>query len=188
MIGSEKERELVSSLELFRIGNDLLQTMQQLKSSYAKPGRLEWIGLSSARRSAIHSVGEATVLEGLGIDGDYHAKSGKSKRQVTLIQWEHLPVIAALAGLQEASPTMLRRNLAVSGINVQMLKDQRFRIGEVILEGTGDCHPCSRMEETLGPGGYSACRGHGGVSAKVTKGGVIRIGDEVVLLPSKEKE
>jgi MOSC domain-containing protein YiiM len=117
----------------------------------------------------------------MGIDGDYHAKSGKSKRQVTLIQWEHLPVIAALAGLSEARPEMLRRNLAISGLNVQTLKDQRFWIGTALLEGTGDCHPCSRMQETLGPGGYAACRGHGGITAVVLKGGVIRTGDALTL-------
>lgn len=109
---------------------------------------------------------------------------GRGKRQVTLIQAEHLPVIAALLGREAAdvTPDLLRRNLLVSGISLQGLKDRRFKIGEVILEGTGDCHPCSRMEENFGPGGYTAVRGHGGITARVIQGGLIRVGDRVEAL------
>jgi MOSC domain-containing protein YiiM len=68
----------------------------------------------------------------------------------------------------------------VSGINLLSLKNRRVRIGEeVILEITGECHPCSRMEEELGPGGYNAMRGHGGLTARIIAGGIIRVGDAV---------
>jgi hypothetical protein len=40
------------------------------------------------------------------------------------------------------------------GINLLALKDKRIRIGDVEMEVTGLCHPCSRMEELLG---YEAC-------------------------------
>lgn len=103
----------------------------------------------------------------------------RGKRQVTLLQAEHLPVIAALAGLEAVTPELLRRNLLVSGISLLALKDRRFWVGEVLLEGTGECHPCSRMEENLGPGGYNAVRGHGGLTARVITGGRVRVGDVV---------
>ncbi|MGY2894268.1 MOSC domain-containing protein [Deinococcus sp. UYEF24] len=107
------------------------------------------------------------------------------KRQVTLIQAEHLPVIAALAGLPEVAPETLRRNIVVSGLPLLALKDRRFRLGSeeggwVLLEGTGECHPCSRMEEALGPGGYNAVRGHGGITARVLEGGTIALGAMLV--------
>jgi MOSC domain-containing protein YiiM len=98
---------------------------------------------------------------------------------VTLIQFEHLAVVAALMGREAVPPELLRRNLAVAGISVLALKDRRFRIGEVLLEGTGPCEPCSRMEQNLGPGGYNAMRGHGGITARVLEGGFIRVGDVV---------
>ena len=34
----------------------------------------------------------------------------------------------------------------------------QFRIGEALLEYTGECHPRSRMEENFGPGGITARR------------------------------
>jgi MOSC domain-containing protein YiiM len=130
-------------------------------------GRVEWIGRAPHREAEIESLTEARIEAGTGIAGDHHAGSGNSKRQVTLIQAEHLPMIAAWSGHDQIRAGQLRRNIAVSGINLLSLKQTRFRIGEVVLEGTGPCAPCSRMETTIGPGGYQAMRGHGGITAIV---------------------
>ena len=112
-----------------------------------------------------------------GLVGDrYAGRSGE--RQVTLMQQEHLPAIAAFCG-RAVSPDLLRRNLLIGGINLLALKEKRVAIGPAILEITGLCHPCSRMERTLGPGGYNAMRGHGGLTARVVRGGILRIGDTV---------
>ena len=74
----------------------------------------------------------------------------------------------------------LRRNVLVSGIPLIALKGRRFRIGDVLLEGTDPCDPCSRMEDALGPGGYNAMRGMGGLCARILEGGSLRVGDAVV--------
>ena len=125
---------------------------------------------------------KAILLENIGIEGDHIAKGSSRKRQVTLIQEEHLPVVSELVNKNTVNPEFLRRNLVVGGINLLALKNEKFSIGECILEGTGLCHPCSRMEEALGTGGYNAMRGHGGITAIVISGGTITLGDSVSLL------
>ncbi len=154
-------------------------------------GTLEWIGLRPKRRADVRNVTSVEVIVGSGLSGDHSnlrrpAPSGK--RHVTLIQEEHLPVIASLAGLDKVEAAQLRRNLVVSGVNLLALKDKPFRVGEVLLEGTGQAHPCSRMEETLGSGGYNAMRGHGGITARVLEGGTIRVGDAVKFEPGEEED
>ena len=159
-----------------------MKTIQELRNSIPQVGHVEWIGIRPVRRENVVSIESVELIPGVGLDGDHRSKRSPnpdSARQVTLVQWEHLAVVAAMVDLNTVEPGMLRRNIAVSGINLVSLKDKRFRIGETELEGSGPCPPCSRMEEVLGPGGYNAMRGHGGITARVTGGGRIALGDSV---------
>ncbi|QIP12677.1 MOSC domain-containing protein [Spirosoma aureum] len=157
-----------------------MENIKDLFNIFPRPGRVEWIGIRPERRNPVVVVQSVDVSEKKGLLGDHY--SGQSgNRHVTLIQAEHLPVVAALTGRDELDPGIVRRNLVVSGINLLALKDQQIEIGEVVLQVTGQCHPCSKMETALGPGGYNAMRGHGGMTAKVIRGGTIRVGDTVVV-------
>lgn len=165
-----------------------MKTIRDLLRPPHIAGRLERIIVRGSPREAAVDVAATTALAGIGLADDRLGRRGEaelSTRQVTLIQAEHLPVIAALARVAAVDALALRRNLVVSGINLVALKNARLRIGEqVLLEIVGPCQPCSRMEEAIGPGGYAAMRGHGGMTARVLEGGPLRPGDAVLALPA----
>jgi MOSC domain-containing protein YiiM len=152
-----------------------------LRATFPRPGRVTWIGLRAERDAPVEVVAAAEAEVGSGLVGDRWTPSrgGQGTRQVTLVQAEHLPVIAALAGLPDVDPAVLRRNLVVAGINLTALAGQRIEVGGAVLELTGPCSPCSKMEAALGPGGYNALRGHGGWNARVLRSGRLAVGDEV---------
>lgn len=160
--------------------------LRTLMETFPRAGKLEWIGLRPARRASLQSFNHVEVLADHGLVGDHKAQRAGGKRQVTLIQREHLDAVAKLLGRDAIDPALLRRNLVVSGINLLALRDLQFDIGGAVFEGSGLCEPCSRMEEVLGAGGYNAMRGHGGIIARVISGGIIRTGDAVAaLIPVK---
>ncbi len=145
------------------------------------PGTLNWIGLRPARKAPMIVVETANALEGLGLEGDRRCEATPgSARQVTIINQEHIEVIEKLLNIDFIDPSLLRRNLVVSGINLQALRHQYFQIGDVIFEATAQCHPCRRMEQNLGVGGAAAVLGHGGICAKIIKGGKISVGDQIL--------
>ena len=108
--------------------------------------------------------------------------SRSKKRAVTLIQAEHLPIIAKLMGRDDWDYTVLRRNVLVSGINLRALIGWRFQIGSAVLRGTDECDPCEQMEATLGPGTLHAMIGHGGLCAAIETPGSFRVGDPIIRL------
>lgn len=144
-------------------------------------GKVEWIGLRTAKREAIRAVATAEVSEKTGLVGDYFASSG-GDRQVTFFQEEDLADIAAALELESVARDNTRRNIVVSGLRLRDLFGQRFAVGECEFECTGDCRPCGRMEETIGPGARAAMTDKGGITAKVIRAGKIHVGDEVVRL------
>ncbi|MEO0898887.1 MAG: MOSC domain-containing protein [Bacteroidota bacterium] len=154
--------------------NELMNTLPQV-------GSVEWIGIRPERRAALQEVQEVKVTIEGGLEGDHYAGKREKKRQITLIQGEHLDLVSSVMK-KDVHPEDTRRNLVIRGINLLSLKEKQFTIGDVVLEMTGLCHPCSRMEENLGPGGYNAMRGHGGINARVIQGGTIKAGDAVKML------
>lgn len=170
--------------------------LRSLTSQFVGHGTVEAIYLRPARGMPAISVDSADAVADRGLLGDRTADrasttTGAGKRQVTLIQAEHLPLIARWSQAPACDPASLRRNLVISGINLLSARspfaDQVFHIAigaTVRVLVTGDCAPCSKMEDLLGRGGYNALRGHGGVTARVVQGGRVATGDRVVIVPA----
>ena len=159
-------------------------SLQDLFDTLPQVGRLQWIGIRPERKAPMIQLNIVEAIAGTGLVGDrYSSKNGK--RQVTLIQGEHLPAMASMLGREAIAPELLRRNLVITGINLLALKDKQFQIGSALLEYTGLCHPCSAMEATFGSGGYNAVRGHGGITARIIESGAIAVGDAVSFVPHR---
>ncbi len=166
-------------------------TLPDLLSQHPGEGRVDGIWLRPARDAPAVAVNAVRALAGRGLDGDRAAartsrQAGGSRRQVTLFQAEHLAPLAAWLGRPAIDPGVLRRNLVIAGLNLLAARsplrglELLLHIGEeVLLEVTGPCDPCSKMERELGAGAYNALRGHGGVTARVLTDGEIRVGDRV---------
>lgn len=165
------------------------ESLQKLFDTLPQVGEVKWISIRPPKiihasgktaSSPVKIIDQVDAIAGKGLTGDRYA-SKNGKRQVTLIQWEHLAVIASLLHQDFIAPELVRRNIAISGINLLALKNKQFKLGEAILEYTGLCEPCSKMEDTFGPGGYNAVRGHGGITCRILKSGVIRLGDKLMV-------
>jgi len=157
------------------------RSIKELTDQYAQVGEVKLVTIRPVRKEPPAVLKEVEAIAQAGLDGDHYASKG-GKRQVTLISAEHIDAVASFLGKEEIDPLALRRNIVTSGINLNALKDKQFQIGDAILEYTGACHPCSRMEENLGPGGYNAMRGHGGITCSVIQSGRIAQGDTIKVL------
>ena len=168
-------------------------TLRDLVRRFHGTGRLGAIVLRPDRLKDAVSVQEARAEPGLGLIGDHRSlrlrqSDAQRHRELSLIQAEHLSLLGVWTGQAPIAPERLRRNLVISGINIAAMhspfREERFvwRIGgSVRIEITGPCPPCSRMEDELGEGGYAALRRHGGATARIVVGGVLRVGDTVNL-------
>jgi MOSC domain-containing protein YiiM len=157
-----------------------------LFGNFSQAGKVTWIGTRPKSGVPMDSLSEVLV-EKNGLKGDRANKtSATGKRQVTLIQKEHIAAVASFLGLTEIDPALLRRNIVVAGINLNALKNQKFKIGTATLEMTGFCYPCSKMEKNLGHGGFNAMRGHGGITCRVIEEGIIKINDQISILNQTE--
>jgi len=95
-----------------------------------KPGKLEWIGLRTERRGVVQVVESTQAIVDLGLEGDHRClKTPGSARQVTLISREFIQSIQQQMGLDAIDPASLRRNLVISGMNLNILRYQRLQIG-----------------------------------------------------------
>jgi MOSC domain-containing protein YiiM len=125
-------------------------------------------------RFPMREVSEVEVLKDKGLKGCSHGRPG-SKRQVCLIDRETLDRL----GL---APGIVKENITTKGIDFQSLATGNvLRIGDCVLEITGPCNPCARMDE-IRMGLQEELRGQRGWLCRVTQAGTIRRGDRIEVL------
>ena len=96
-----------------------MNTLPQLLADVPQVGQVRWLGVRPRPREAMLEVEAVEARREAGLTGDHSRPGARNARQVTLIQWEHLAVVAALLGRDTPMPPgELRRNIAVAGINL----------------------------------------------------------------------
>ena len=138
-------------------------------------GSIVSIRLCVGHRDPMKSVESAYMRTGYGIEGDRHAVSegARTKRQVLLIDQETLDKF-------ELTPGEVRENITTFGIDLHSLSEgHRLALGdEAVVEITGHCAPCARMDE-IREGYRVALEGQRGMLASVVRGGQIAVGHAV---------
>ncbi|MEZ4884354.1 MAG: hypothetical protein R3E32_06400 [Chitinophagales bacterium] len=127
----------------------MTKTLQELFDTLPQVGRVTWIGIRPEKRGSLQTVESVEADTEQGLLGDHYG-GGSGKRQVTLIQGEHLDSVASMLGLEVIDPLLTRRNIVVRGINLLALKEKQFRIGEAVLETTGLVSPLFSNGTKLG--------------------------------------
>ena len=128
------------------------------------------------------------AVAGVGLEGDrYAARSGHWSpvpgvdRDITLIEAEVIEDLATTDGIV-LGPGTTRRNVTTRGIRLNELVGRRFRVGDVVCEGTRLCEPCQYLTDLLGEPVLRPLVHRGGLRARILEGGEIAVGAEIAAL------
>ncbi len=115
-------------------------------------------------------------VAGKGIVGDrYFGFEEDYKAQVTFFdQTVHEKVLEEFGTGHSANE--YRRNVLLSGVDLNTLIGKRFTIGEVVFEGTEECAPCHWLNGAIAPGVEDFLKGRGGLRTKVLESGTLKVG------------
>lgn len=142
-------------------------------------GRVMAVCTSPAKGTQKQDVGQAIFIEDFGIEGDAHA--GKWHRQVSLLSYEKIEEFRRRGA--EVAFGAFGENLVVEGIDFKTLPiGTRFRCNEVelVLTQIGkQCHQGCEIFQKMG----DCIMPREGVFTKVEKGGEIKVGDMLEIIP-----
>jgi len=117
-------------------------------------------------------------VAGHGIRGDrFFDYRNDYKGQITFFSSEVFAELARAFGLTNSSAGVLRRNVIVSGIDLNDLIGLDFEVQGVRFRGTAHCKPCYWMDKAIALGAEKFLAGRGGLRAKILTDGIIGIGE-----------
>ena len=121
---------------------------------------------------AMRAVERAECVAGYGLRGDrFFGYRPDYKGQVTLFSAEVFAELCAALRCPEADPMALRRNLLVSGVDLNTLIGREFELQGVRLFAAEECRPCFWMNQAVTPGAEDWLRGRGGLRCRVLSSG-----------------
>ena len=120
-------------------------------------------------------VSELRCLAGRGIEGDrFLDYKPDYKGQITFFADEIYQELCARLDVWDKPPSVFRRNVITSGVDLNTLIAQEFEIQGIRFLGTAECSPCHWQDGAFAPGTEEALQNHGGLRAKILTDGVLR--------------
>lgn len=150
-------------------------------------GTLAGIARRTAPRAPMQLLDTSAVTSAAGIVGDCKGLKFR-KRQVTVLAAEAWEIACAAVGA-DLPWTARRANLLTRNVVLPRARGALLRVGDLLLEVTGQTYPCRRMDEVT-PGLLKALAPdwRGGLTCTVLEGAAIRLGDPVEILSSPQAE
>jgi len=131
--------------------------------------------LSKKKGTVKEDVGEATLIEGMGLEGDAHA--GFMHRQVSLLALEDIEKMREK--MPNLGPGSFAENITVKGLDMDSLSiGDRISVGETLLEVTQigkECHSKCEIFKITG----DCIMPKKGIFCAVIKGGRVKKGDVI---------
>ena len=130
-----------------------------------------------AGQSPVIELNEASLVAGKGIEGDrFFGWKEDYKGQITFFSHEVYKDLCASLGVTGVPPSVFRRNVIVSGIDLNSLIGQEFDLQGIRFRGICECSPCYWMDQAFHPGAESALKGRGGLRARILTSGILHRG------------
>jgi MOSC domain-containing protein YiiM len=129
-----------------------------------------------AGTNVITEVDRIECVAGRGVKGDrYFDHKENFLGQITFFADEVYQQLKKDLGIEARSTSVFRRNVIVSGVDLNEFIDREFEVQGVRFRGTEECRPCYWMNEAFGPGAEEALRTRGGLRAQILTDGVLEI-------------
>lgn len=144
-------------------------------------GKVMGVCISERKGTQKKNINKAMFIENHGIEKDAHA--GNWHRQVSLLSYDKIQDFKARGA--EVQDGAFGENLIVEGFDFKSLPvGTKLKCGEVLLEMTQigkECHTHCEIYKKMG----ECIMPKQGVFAKVLKGGIIAIGDEMEIISDR---
>ena len=146
-------------------------------------GKIEAINITNISEENTFYVNQATLEKGKGIVNDrYYGNFKEKKEQVTLISLEEINNFNNQIK-QSIDAKDFRRNIIVSGLNLNKFINKKIKINEVTLKIHEICQPCKYLQDRLKiPGLVKMLLNKSGVRAEIISSGSLSVGDTIKLV------
>lgn len=132
-------------------------------------------------------VRELECVAGHGIRGDrFFDYKENYKGQITFFSEDVFDGLCAAFPHVGKPASVLRRNVIVSGVNLNTLIGEDFELQGLRFRGTAHCRPCYWLDHAFAPGAEAWLKGNGGLRAQILTSGTLTMGFAGLVLAQRE--